>query len=148
VEQPEDLEPGMVLEGTVTNVTNFGAFVDIGVHQDGLVHISQLADRFVEDPHRVVRSGQVVKVKVLDVDLARRRIGLSMRLDAPLEDGGQRNDRRRAEGERRDRSGPRQHATLEPGKPPQQQDGGRGRREQPTPQGALAAAFEAARRGE
>jgi uncharacterized protein len=148
VEQPEDLERGMVLEGTVTNVTNFGAFVDVGVHQDGLVHISQLADRFVEDPHRIVRSGQVVKVKVLDVDLARRRIGLSMRLDAPLEDGGQRNDRRRADGERGDGGHPRQHATLGRGKRPQQEGSSRGRREQRTPQGALAAALEAARRGE
>jgi uncharacterized protein len=80
VETLADLKPGMTLEGTVTNVTNFGAFVDIGVHQDGLVHISALADRFVKDPHEVVKSGDLVKVKVLDVDLERRRIALSMRL--------------------------------------------------------------------
>lgn len=80
VDTIEDLAPGMVLEGVVTNVTNFGAFVDIGVHQDGLVHVSALADRFVKDPHSVVKAGQVVKVKVLEVDLARRRIALSMRL--------------------------------------------------------------------
>ncbi|HXP95824.1 MAG TPA: Tex family protein [Telmatospirillum sp.] len=81
VEEMKDLQPGMILEGTVTNVTNFGAFVDIGVHQDGLVHISMLADKFVKDPHAVVQAGDVVKVKVLEVDLARKRIALSMRLD-------------------------------------------------------------------
>jgi len=81
VESLEDLEPGMVLEGSVTNVANFGAFVDIGVHQDGLVHISALSHQFVRDPRSVVRTGDVVRVKVMDVDLERRRIGLSMRLD-------------------------------------------------------------------
>ena len=70
----------MILEGTVTNVTNFGAFVDIGVHQDGLVHISALAERYVKDPHEVVKSGDLVKVKVMEVDLVRKRIALSMRL--------------------------------------------------------------------
>ena len=80
VEELKDLAPGMILEGVVTNVTNFGAFVDIGVHQDGLVHISMLADRFVKDPHAVVKAGDLVKVKVLDVDLKRSRIALSMRL--------------------------------------------------------------------
>jgi uncharacterized protein len=81
VETMNDLLPGMVLEGAVTNVTNFGAFVDIGVHQDGLVHISSLADKFVEDPHTVVKAGDIVKVKVLEVDLQRKRIALTMRLD-------------------------------------------------------------------
>ena len=81
VETMNDLLPGMVLEGAVTNVTNFGAFVDIGVHQDGLVHISSLSDKFVEDPHTVVKAGDIVKVKVLDVDLQRKRIALTMRLD-------------------------------------------------------------------
>lgn len=76
-----DLTPGMVLEGVVTNVAAFGAFVDVGVHQDGLVHVSAMANRFVSDPHEVVRSGQVVRVKVIDVDLQRQRIGLSLRLD-------------------------------------------------------------------
>ncbi|ADC63041.1 Tex family protein [Allochromatium vinosum] len=85
VETLKDLEPGMILEGTVTNVTNFGAFVDIGVHQDGLVHISVLSDRFVKDPHEVVKSGDLVKVKVLEVDLERKRIALSRRLDEPAE---------------------------------------------------------------
>ncbi|MCE8509111.1 RNA-binding transcriptional accessory protein [Ruegeria pomeroyi] len=81
VEDITDLRPGMVLEGTVTNVAAFGAFVDIGVHQDGLVHVSQLADRFVKDPHEVVKTGQVVKVTVTEIDVPRKRIGLSMRKD-------------------------------------------------------------------
>ncbi|OSP56455.1 Tex family protein [Pseudoruegeria sp. SK021] len=76
-----DLRPGMLLEGTVTNVAAFGAFVDIGVHQDGLVHVSQLADRFVKDPHEVVKAGDVVKVRVTEIDIPRKRIGLSMRKD-------------------------------------------------------------------
>ncbi len=80
VETLADLKPDMILEGTVTNVTNFGAFVDIGVHQDGLVHISLLADRFVKDPHEVVKSGDLVKVKVMEIDLVRKRVALSMRL--------------------------------------------------------------------
>ena len=81
VTEVKDLKPGMILEGTVTNVAAFGAFVDVGVHQDGLVHVSAMSDRFVADPHDVVRSGQVVKVKVMDVDVARNRIGLSLRLN-------------------------------------------------------------------
>ena len=81
VEEITDLKLGMILEGTVTNVTNFGAFVDIGVHQDGLVHISSLSDKFVEDPHQVVKTGDIVKVKVLEVDVPRKRIALTMRLD-------------------------------------------------------------------
>jgi uncharacterized protein len=80
VETLSDLTPGLILEGVVTNVTNFGAFVDVGVHQDGLVHISALADRFVKDPHDVVKAGDIVKVKVREVDLERKRIALSMRL--------------------------------------------------------------------
>ncbi len=81
VEELKDLRPGMVLEGVVTNVANFGAFVDIGVHQDGLVHVSALSNRFVKDPRELVKAGDVVKVKVLEVDIARKRIGLTMRLD-------------------------------------------------------------------
>jgi len=81
VEALNDLQPGMVLEGVVTNVAAFGAFVDIGVHQDGLVHVSALANKFVKDPHEVVKPGQVVKVKVLEVDLKRQRISLTMRID-------------------------------------------------------------------
>jgi uncharacterized protein len=81
VEKIADLVEGMTLEGVITNVTNFGAFVDVGVHQDGLVHISALANTFVKDPHTVVKTGDVVKVKVMEVDVKRQRIGLSMRLD-------------------------------------------------------------------
>jgi uncharacterized protein len=79
VDRIQDLEAGMLLEGVVTNVANFGAFVDIGVHQDGLVHISHLADKFVKDPREVVKTGDVVKVRVLEVDVARKRISLSMK---------------------------------------------------------------------
>lgn len=85
VEDPKDLKPGMILEGVVTNVTNFGAFVDIGVHQDGLVHISQLAEKFIKDPRDVVKAGDVVKAKVVEVDLKRNRIALTMRLNEQLE---------------------------------------------------------------
>jgi uncharacterized protein len=83
VQKLEDLEPGMQLEGVVTNVTAFGAFVDIGVHQDGLVHVSQLADRFVKSPAEVVKVGDKLQVHVLEVDLGRRRIGLSARKQRP-----------------------------------------------------------------
>jgi protein Tex len=83
VEDLKDLQPGMVLEGTVSNVAQFGAFVDLGVHQDGLVHVSQMSNKFVADAREVVRTGQVVKVRVLEVDLARKRISLTMKLDAP-----------------------------------------------------------------
>lgn len=85
-----DLKLGMTLEGVITNVTNFGAFVDIGVHQDGLVHISALTDRFVKDPHEVVKAGQIVKVKVLEVDMDRSRIALTMRLNDPVADKAER----------------------------------------------------------
>ncbi|MER8373288.1 Tex family protein [Mesorhizobium sp. M1406] len=81
IDDIKDLKPGMLLEGTVTNVAAFGAFVDIGVHQDGLVHVSQLADRFIKDAHEVVKAGDVVKVRVVDVDIKRKRIALSMRKD-------------------------------------------------------------------
>ncbi|EGD53715.1 Tex family protein [Gordonia neofelifaecis] len=98
VEKVSDLQPGMVLEGVVTNVAAFGAFVDVGVHQDGLVHVSAMADRYVSDPHEVVRSGQVVKVKVLAVDVDRQRIGLSLRLNDEA-------DRARTGGDRRGENG-------------------------------------------
>ena len=96
VETLADLKPGMLLEGVVTNVAAFGAFVDIGVHQDGLVHISALADRYVKDPHSVVKAGQVVKVKVLEVDDRRKRIALTMRLtdSAPQADAAPRREPR------------------------------------------------------
>lgn len=136
VEALKDLQPGMILEGTVTNVTNFGAFVDVGVHQDGLVHISMLADKFVKDPHAVVQAGDVVKVKVLEVDLARKRIALSMRLDeaavrpAPKETG-------RGDGPRRHRpGGERSERKSAPPPTPAPPVGG----------GALAEAFARARK--
>ncbi|WP_075290251.1 Tex family protein [Pararhizobium arenae] len=87
IDDIKDLKPGMLLEGTVTNVAAFGAFVDIGVHQDGLVHVSQLADRFVKDPHEVVKAGDVVQVRVTEVDVPRKRIGLTMRKDGGAESG-------------------------------------------------------------
>ena len=96
VEKISDLAPGMVLEGVVTNVAAFGAFVDIGVHQDGLVHVSAMSTKFIKDPHEVVKAGQVVKVKVLDVDVKRQRIALTMRLAddaAPAPRGGVRDER-------------------------------------------------------
>ncbi|SDX21081.1 Tex family protein [Thiocapsa roseopersicina] len=113
VETLKDLKPDMILEGTVTNVTNFGAFVDVGVHQDGLVHISALADRFVKDPHAVVKSGDLVKVKVMEVDLVRKRIALSMRLGdvAPERTAGDASDSRSQGRE------PRPRAHIPPGRP-------------------------------
>ena len=80
VEELKDLVPGMILQGVITNVTNFGAFVDIGVHQDGLVHISALSEQFVKDPHTLVKAGDIVQVKVMEVEIERKRIALSMRL--------------------------------------------------------------------
>jgi len=87
VKEIKDLQVGMELEGIVTNVANFGAFVDVGVHQDGLVHISQLADRFIDDPKKVVKVGQVVKVRVLEVDEKLKRISLSMKSPDKANDG-------------------------------------------------------------
>ena len=117
VEEITDLKAGMILEGTVTNVTNFGAFVDIGVHQDGLVHISSLSDKFVEDPHQVVKTGDVVKVKVLEVDVARRRIALTMRLDESAVKNDGKSDRTlsakpRSDNTRQDRSNPRANNAM------------------------------------
>lgn len=105
VDDIKDLKPGMLLEGTVTNVAAFGAFVDIGVHQDGLVHVSQLADRFVKDAHEVVKAGDIVKVRVVDVDIPRKRIGLTMRRDG---DGGSAKPARQ--------DGPRKPAMSQQGK--------------------------------
>ncbi|OCG59641.1 Tex family protein [Gilliamella sp. Fer4-1] len=93
IETMTDLKVGMVLEGAVTNVTNFGAFVDIGVHQDGLVHISALSDKFVDDPRTVVKAGDIVKVKVIEVDIPRKRIALTMRLDDPASSTKQEDSR-------------------------------------------------------
>ncbi|MGY4829441.1 Tex family protein [Sphaerotilaceae bacterium SBD11-9] len=92
VEDLKDLQPGMTLEGTVSNVAQFGAFVDLGVHQDGLVHVSQLSNKFVNDAREVVKTGDIVKVKVLEVDLARKRISLTMKLDATPAPRGERGD--------------------------------------------------------
>ena len=104
VEEIKDLQVGMILEGAVTNVANFGAFVDIGVHQDGLVHISMLSNSFVDDPHKVVKVGDVVKVKVLEVDVARKRIALSMRLDEKLTERSEEKSPIRKNSEKFDRS--------------------------------------------
>jgi uncharacterized protein len=142
-----DLAPDMILEGVVTNVTNFGAFVDVGVHQDGLVHISALADRFVKDPHEIVKAGDIVKVKVLEVDPDRKRIGLTMRLGdaAPRGQDGQgarsaRAGETRARGDGRNRGG----RGGRQGKAPD----GRDRKDRDAaPQSAMAAAFDQARKG-
>ena len=138
VEDIKDLRPGMVLEGVVSNVAAFGAFVDIGVHQDGLVHISALADRYVKDPREVVKAGDVVKVKVLEVDVARKRIALTRRLED--EPGQQRQGG--AEG-RADRSGAR------PGKRGRGAGGAAGTPKPAAPpaNNALAAAFARAKGG-
>lgn len=125
VEKVADLNVGMVLEGVVTNVAAFGAFVDVGVHQDGLVHVSAMADRFVSDPHEVVRSGQVVRVKVVDVDVDRQRIGLSLRLgDTP----------------QRDKAGPRRDVSAQ--RPPAKRNPRRDNdRREKAPSGAMAQAL-------
>ena len=130
IESMADLTPDMILEGTVSNVTNFGAFVDIGVHQDGLVHISALADRFVKDPRDVVKTGDIVKVKVMLVDVKRKRIALTMRLDDSAKDHANN------EGQK-----PRGRSSA-PGKRPHIKAPGP---EQPQANGALALAFAAAR---
>ncbi len=109
-----DLQPGMVLEGVVTNVANFGAFVDIGVHQDGLVHVSRLADRFVKDPREVVKSGDIVKVAVLEVDLKRKRISLSMRRSETRVAAAPQEREKKPKGPARP---PREKAKPEPKKP-------------------------------
>ncbi|EKO3783245.1 RNA-binding transcriptional accessory protein [Vibrio harveyi] len=106
VNSVSDLEPGMILEGVVSNVANFGAFVDIGVHQDGLVHISSLTDRFVSDPREVVKAGDIVKVKVMEVDVQRKRIGLSMRMN---DEPGQDNRSQRSSAAPRRNDQPQRH---------------------------------------
>ena len=140
VETLQDLKPDMVLEGTVTNVTNFGAFVDIGVHQDGLVHISALADRFIKDPHEVVKTGDLVKVKVLEVDLERKRIALTCRLnDKPEQRGGEERGQRQPQrtGDRRDRGGDSQRDR----RPQNQSNRVQQQAKQPTAGGTMADAF-------
>ena len=107
VEDIKDLKEGMTLEGTVSNVAQFGAFIDLGVHQDGLVHVSQLANKFVTDAREVVKTGDIVKVKVLEVDVARKRISLTMKLDAaPARRDGPRDNKFEGAGrEQRQRGG-------------------------------------------
>lgn len=138
VEDISDLKTGMKLEGTVTNVTNFGAFVDVGVHQDGLVHVSQLADRFVDDPHKVVKAGDIVKVTILDVDVPRKRISMSMKAEV---DYAQNRERGRHSDQRR--SGAPGAGAKRPGGPG---PGGKGsgKAKQDSGGGAMAAALAAA----
>jgi uncharacterized protein len=104
VEKISDLVPGMTLEGTVTNVTNFGAFVDVGVHQDGLVHISAISEKFIKSPHEAVKAGDIVKVKVLEVDLERKRIALTMRLQDALPAAGGATAGRQGDSSRRNQT--------------------------------------------
>jgi uncharacterized protein len=129
VDDIKDLQEGMVLEGTVSNVAQFGAFVDLGVHQDGLIHVSQLSNKFVTDAREVVKTGDIVKVKVLEVDLARKRISLTMKLDTAMPAKGaakaDNNYRPAARNERS--SGPRGGSGSAPS--------------QPQGQSAMAAAF-------
>jgi uncharacterized protein len=113
VEKISDLVPEMVLEGVVTNVTNFGAFVDIGVHQDGLVHISSLTDRFVKDPREVVKAGDIVRVKVLEVDVPRKRISLTMRLDEKAGQPARKPAEPRHTGNTKPKQAPRQSAPTD-----------------------------------
>ncbi len=136
IESLADLQPGMILEGVVTNVAAFGAFVDIGVHQDGLVHVSQLANKFVKDPHEVVKPGQIVKVKVMEVDEKRERISLTMRLDdAP--GSGSRSGEARGDTNTAEARGPRDRRRPEPTRAPE--------RGEPKPGGAIALALERAK---
>ena len=133
VTEISDLKPGMVLEGVVTNVANFGAFVDIGVHQDGLVHISALAEKFVKDPREVVKAGQIVKVKVLEVDPKRQRVALTMRMsDTP--GASSRQEGSRAGGGRPEQRGSPPQRDLRMGNGPRGPSA-------PPPGGAMAAAF-------
>jgi len=133
IEKITDLQANMVLEGTVTNVTSFGAFVDIGVHQDGLVHISAMSDKFIKDPREVAKAGDIVKVKVMEVDVARNRIGLSMRLtDDAGEQPASGQPRNHNAGNRTPRQGDRKAAAP--------------RKQENAPTGTLAAAFANAKR--
>jgi uncharacterized protein len=129
VEDITDLKPGMVLEGVVTNVAAFGAFVDVGVHHDGLVHVSAMSKSFVKDPRDVVKPGDIVRVKVLDVDVRRKRISLTLRLDDEVDQRSGENNR--SGGERRERGAPRRGDQR-------RQRGGRGEQQ---PMGAMAEAL-------
>jgi uncharacterized protein len=123
VETVADLKPGMVLEGTVSNVAAFGAFVDVGVHQDGLIHVSQLSHKFINDAREVVKTGEIVKVKVLEVDLQRQRVSLTMKLDASPAARSDNVGQHRTKGAGNGQHGPQQHST------------------QPLPASAMASAF-------
>ncbi|MCE7520836.1 RNA-binding transcriptional accessory protein [Halomonas titanicae] len=141
VETLNDLKLSMVLEGTVTNVTHFGAFVDIGVHQDGLVHISALSDRFIDDPRSVVKAGDIVTVKVMSIDIPRKRVGLSMRLDdQPEAENGANSGANKNSGSPKD-----QHSGAR--KPARNQRNNANKTEAPEPMGALGAALLKARGG-
>lgn len=148
VEKLSDLTPDMILEGNVTNVTNFGAFVDVGVHQDGLVHISALANKFVKDPREVVKTGDIVKVKVMSVDVQRKRIALSMRLDDSAADSESnegsridkpRSDHRHNEKGRNSKPGTTRQSNQKQAQPKTQTAS------ETKPEGAFAAAFAAAK---
>jgi uncharacterized protein len=140
IETIKDLKPAMLLEGVVTNVTNFGAFVDIGVHQDGLVHISAIANRFVKDPHEVVKTGDIVKVKVMEVDVVRKRIALSMRTDDEVTPAG---SDKKSDGKP---SGNANHRKNGGPKPAHKNAKSQNRSQAPKPQakGSMAALFEKA----
>jgi protein Tex len=136
VEKISDLSPGMVLEGVVTNVAAFGAFIDIGVHQDGLVHVSAMSTKFIKDPHEVVKAGQIVKVKVLEVDAKRQRISLTMRLADEFGATGTAGGAQRSgggSGGQQDRGASNRPGTSGRGAPQ--------RSREPEPSGAMAAAF-------
>ena len=150
VETLADLRAGMVLEGTVTNVAAFGAFVDVGVHQDGLVHISAMSRTFVKDPREVVKPGDVVRVKVLEVDVARKRIGLTLRLDDEARPGpaGARTRDRAPSGAGRPERAKQAERAKQPGRPERGKPSGGGRdkpsgggRDKPAPTGAMADAL-------
>jgi uncharacterized protein len=136
VEELAQLETGMILEGVVTNVTNFGAFVDIGVHQDGLVHISVMSNKFVRDPREIVKAGDIVKVKVLEVDTKRRRVALSMKLDAPAQP--------QAAGQREDNASPGRGTKHPAGNRKDSRSPAQGRVEPKREDGALAEALQRA----
>jgi uncharacterized protein len=143
VEDIQDLKANMVLEGVVTNVTNFGIFVDIGVHQDGLVHISAMSEQFIKDPRDLVKAGNLVQVKVLDVDLERRRIALTMRLAERTEGksaaAATKEEKRRTPRERPVKSGKNKNRNRE--------QASASRPAAPPPGGAMAEAFSRALKG-
>ena len=147
VESLADLKPGMVLEGVVTNVAAFGAFVDIGVHQDGLVHVSAMSRGFVSDPREVAKPGDIVKVKVLGVDIPRKRISLTLRLDEPGATSGGRSAESRPRSERQPADSDRRQRDDRGGQRGNKGSGGRtnsgrqGSNRQPEPDGPMAAAL-------